>query len=448
MTLMPQKHTFAETIARAADRLLCIECCKHYQVCCLAEEAEIVSGGTPSTSDAALWDGGVVWITPKDLGRPRGVLVTSSARTISEQGLSASSARLLPIGTVLFSSRAPIGHVAVAGVPLATNQGFKNTICGPRLRPRFLFHMLRANIDVIAGQGRGNTFMEVPSAVLRDLPIPVPPLDIQDRVAQFLDSVYERVGGSPRALDELPPPLAEQRRIVACLDALAAKIEEAKGLQREIEAASVALLKSLLGQTFDSLMRRGPVRLLGHTCETMTGGTPDRARADYFGGTIPWVKSGELEEGIIDRAGEFITEAGLANSSAKVFRKGTLVVALYGATVGKTGVLGLDASTNQAVCAVVPGPDVHRDYIWWFLRRMRPKYLSQSFGGAQPNISQGLLRDTPIPVPTHDAQVAVVAALDGVSSRLTSARVHAADNARRVEALLPSCLDRAFAGAL
>src|SRR5205807_6077496 len=99
-----------------------------------------------------------------------------------------------------------------------------------------------------------------------------------------------------------------------------------------------------------------------------------------------WIKSGELRDGLIAVSEESISEAGLKGSSAKIFPHGTLVVALYGANVGRTGILGLDAATNQAVCALFPKNSLDRDYLWWFLRRMRPIFVGESFGGAQPNI--------------------------------------------------------------
>src|SRR2546430_2769555 len=93
---------------------------------------------------------------------------------------------------------------------------------------------------------------------------------------------------------------------------------------------------------------------LGDAAETASGGTPPRGNKLYFGGDIPWVKSGELPDGEITSVGERITTLGLEQSAAKVFEKGTLVIAMYGATVGKLGILGLRAATNQAVCAIVP----------------------------------------------------------------------------------------------
>ena len=100
---------------------------------------------------------------------------------------------------------------------------------------------------------------------------------------------------------------------------------------------------------------------------TSSGGTPSRTRLDYYGGSFPWVKSGELNDGLVSEVSETITEDGLKNSSAKIFPSGTLCIALYGATVGKVGILALDAATNQAVCGITPRAQIEAKYLFLFL---------------------------------------------------------------------------------
>ena len=143
-------------------------------------------------------------------------------------------------------------------------------------------------------------------------------------------------------------------------------------------------------------------RRLGDICKTTSGGTPKRNVAGYYGGTIPWLKSGELDDGLILRTEETITEKGLNESNAKIFPKGTLLIALYGATVGKLGILGIDAATNQAICAIFPSHNVENTFLFWFLRAIRQKLLKSSFGGAQPNISQEIIRNLEVPIPYPD----------------------------------------------
>jgi type I restriction enzyme, S subunit len=172
--------------------------------------------------------------------------------------------------------------------------------------------------------------------------------------------------------------------------------------------------------------------LLGDVCKTTSGGTPSRGNPAYFDGTIPWVKSGELPDGPVADIQESITEAALANSSAKLFPAGTLLIALYGATVGKLGILTRDAATNQAVCAVFPSSVLEQKYLFWFLRFKRRALIESAIGGAQPNISQGILRNLEVPLPTLDAQRVAVAEIEKQFSRLDEAVA----NLKRVKANL------------
>ena len=139
---------------------------------------------------------------------------------------------------------------------------------------------------------------------------------------------------------------------------------------------------------------------LSDICDTTSGGTPSRKVQEYYqNGTIPWVKSGELENNIILDTEEYITEEALANSSAKIFPAGTLLIALYGATIGKLAFLGIPAATNQAVCAIFENKKVSLKYLYYYLLFKRSDLVKQGIGGAQPNISQAILKKLIIPYP-------------------------------------------------
>jgi type I restriction enzyme S subunit len=139
---------------------------------------------------------------------------------------------------------------------------------------------------------------------------------------------------------------------------------------------------------------------IGDVADTSSGGTPSRDKKEYFGGNIPWVKSGELKDNVIFGTEEKITEEGLKNSSAKKFAKGTLLIALYGATVGKTAILGIEATTNQAVCAIVPkNNSINPKFLQYYLIFRRKLLISVSSGGAQPNISQEIVQAFKLPLP-------------------------------------------------
>ena len=171
---------------------------------------------------------------------------------------------------------------------------------------------------------------------------------------------------------------------------------------------------------------------LGDVCRTTSGGTPSRKNAEYFTGDIPWVKSGELPDGLVSEVEERITAAAVANSSAKLFPAGTLLIALYGATVGKLGILKEAATTNQAVCAIFPPEYLDTKYLFWYLRCVRSDLVAQAVGGAQPNISQGILRELRVPIAPLDQQKRIVAEIEKQYSRLDEAVA----NLKRVKANL------------
>lgn len=165
---------------------------------------------------------------------------------------------------------------------------------------------------------------------------------------------------------------------------------------------------------FRHLQEHYPVLKIADIADTTSGGTPNRGMPEYYNGDIPWVKSGELKDGLITTCDEYITEAGLKNSSAKLFPKGTLLVAMYGANIGKTGVLDFDATTNQAVCAIFPKVDISRDFLYWYFKQQRIDFIAVGKGGAQPNISQTIINNASIVVPDEKVQNKIVKFLERI----------------------------------
>jgi len=156
----------------------------------LGEIAEIVSGATPKTGNDAYWGGQILWATPADLSKLEGPFISATTRTITEAGLQSCSARVLSIGSVLLSSRAPIGHVAINTEPMATNQGFKSLIPRPEvLDGKFLYHWLQNNTEYLQSLGTGATFKEVSKAVVSNIEIHLPSLEDQREIVKVLDQV-------------------------------------------------------------------------------------------------------------------------------------------------------------------------------------------------------------------------------------------------------------------
>ena len=138
------------------------------------------------------------------------------------------------------------------------------------------------------------------------------------------------------------------------------------------------------------------------------GGTPSRSNKSYYGGNIPWLKTGDLNDGQITEIPESITEEAVENSSAKLNPAGSVLIAMYGATIGKLGILTFPATTNQACCACVKYDGVIQSYLFYFLLSQRTEFIAKGGGGAQPNISKEIIVSTKIPVPPIEEQYRIV----------------------------------------
>ncbi|MDN3692280.1 restriction endonuclease subunit S [Chryseobacterium tructae] len=160
---------------------------------------------------------------------------------------------------------------------------------------------------------------------------------------------------------------------------------------------------------------------IGEIALLSSGGTPDRGNHSYYNGDIPWVKSGELNHGTIIKTEETITQEAIENSSAKIVPSGTLLIALYGSTVGKLAFLGIDATTNQAVAALKTTSSFESKYLYYYLLHNRERLLQKRVGGAQPNISQKILQVFPIPISTLKEQRVIIQQIESLFSKLDDA---------------------------
>jgi type I restriction enzyme S subunit len=217
-----------------------------------------------------------------------------------------------------------------------------------------------------------------------------------DRKTKYLESI------------SIPlPSLEEQRRIAAILDAR--KHLEAKILKRHalLDELSKAEFIKRFGNPFAHKPQHPMVRL-SKIASTSSGGTPKREVREYFGGSIPWVKSGELSNPVIEATEEFLTEDGLRNSSARMLSPGVVLLSMYGATAGAVSILGVPACTNQAVCAIDTDGGVDSIFLADYLRLIAPDLLAKRIGGAQPNLTQDIIRNILVPAPRKAEQESYV----------------------------------------
>ncbi len=183
--------------------------------------AEIIGGGTPSTTVFEYWDGGILWCTPTDITKAKSKYLSTTERTISDKGLKDSAAILLPAGTILLCSRATIGEMCIAAKPISTNQGFKNLVCGSDVDNNFLYYLLQTKIGAMLELAIGSTFLEISKKALASIEIQLPPLPEQRCIAEALSdtdtllAALEKLIAKKRAIKQgaMQELLAGKRRL-------------------------------------------------------------------------------------------------------------------------------------------------------------------------------------------------------------------------------------------
>ncbi len=214
---------------------------------------------------------------------------------------------------------------------------------------------------------------------------------------QFKFTEHKRFWISEYSKIKIPlPPLEIQEQIVAELDGYAGIIAGAKQIAQNWKP------KIDIDPEWEKVK-------LGEVCETTSGGTPLKSKSEYYeGGTIPWLRSGEVAQGFVRESELFITEKGLKNSSAKLLPVNTVLVAMYGATAGQVGILKFESTTNQAICGILPNDKFIPEFLFQALKDQKEIMISFAGGGAQPNISQGVIRNLEIPLPPLAIQKQIV----------------------------------------
>ena len=168
----------------------------------ISEIGTVVGGATPKTNVERYWDGEYRWITPAELDDDSGYIY-NSIRKLTKEGVESCSLQEMPIDTVILSSRAPIGKVAIAGKTFYCNQGFKNIICGKLIHPRYLYTILLLNKDYLNSLGRGATFKEISKSIVENIKIPVPPIALQTQFATFVESIDKLKLEAKQSLEKL-----------------------------------------------------------------------------------------------------------------------------------------------------------------------------------------------------------------------------------------------------
>lgn len=248
------------------------------------------------------------------------------------------------------------------------------------------------------------------------------------------------------------PSLEEQQTIVAKLDQAFAAIDQAKANIEKNIANAKELFQSKLNQIFS---QKGEHYTnwqwiqLGKICKTGAGGTPLKSKKEYYeNGDIPWLLSGEVNNRNITSCRNFITQKGLDNSSAKLFPKDSVLIAMYGATAGQVGILRFESTSNQAVCAIFPNEKFISDFLYYTFLFKKNELIGKAVGNAQPNISQIKIKETEVPLLELEEQQQIVTQLDKLQEQTNLLVIKYQQKLANLEELKKSILEKAFKGEL
>ena len=237
------------------------------------------------------------------------------------------------------------------------------------LDKKYLFYIIKKELKRIEENTFAVTVKHISTKQIKSIEIPLPPLEIQKEIVEELEQYQKVIDGAKQIVDNYKPQI---------------DIDESWEMKN-----------------------------LGDIFKTSSGGTPSKSNDEYYkNGTIPWLRSGEVSDGFIKSTQLKITETALKNSSAKIFPIDSVLVAMYGATVGQVGILKIKSSTNQAVCSILPNNNYLPEFTYYYLKQKKEELISLSVGGAQPNISQGIIKSIQIPIISVEIQKQIVDKLE------------------------------------
>jgi type I restriction enzyme S subunit len=386
----------------------------------LGSVATVVNGGTPKSNVQEYWDGDVNWLTPRDMGRMTARYIAETPRKITVAGLGKSSARLVPIGSVILSTRAPIGHLAINETPMAFNQGCRALVPSEAVDATYLYYFLWFSRDTLDALGTGTTFKELSASALKSFPITLPPIEDQKRIVAILDEAFE---GLARARENAEANLRNALDIFECA----------------------------LAKEFSQIGQHAKLyTLAGIACDYGRGRSRHRPRNDpaLYDGQYPFVQTGEIRN-----SDQFITEftqtynaRGLAQS--KLWPAGTVCITIA-ANIAETGILSFEACFPDSVIGIVVDPQkATQEYLEFMLRSFSKRLKALGKGSAQDNINLATFENARFPFPMVDEQKEIASRLSAIlrDTRQLESNYHGQIEA--IGHLRQSLLHKAFSGQL
>lgn len=314
---------------------------------------------------------------------------------------------------VLISVRAPVGALNIATEDCIIGRGLTAVRYDNH---KYVYYYLEHKKENLRSKSTGSTFSAITKKVLTDFEFIFP--NSSKKQQQIVDEIEKQ------------------------LTRLDAAVKELRAVKEKLELYR----KSVLKAAFDTDCE---YKTIGELFGTTSGGTPRRGTKEYYQGSISWLKSGELEDNLfIHESEEKITHKAVQESSAKIFPPKTVLIAMYGATTGKLGLLRKESSTNQAICAILPNQNFLPEFIFYYLLNKRQDLVRQGKGGAQPNINQGIIKSTLFPVVSLDIQKSILSQIEVNFSIINNIEETLESSLIKAEKLRKSILKSAFEGKL
>ena len=415
-----------------------------WEVKTLGEVTDIFKGGTPKRNVERYFHGNIAWAIPTDITKLNGALYIDDTEThISEEALGKSSARLLPAGTVLLTSRATIGKVAIAKVPMATNQGFANFLCKEAIANVFLAYYLRSITDLLISLGRGTTFLEVTKTTLLKVEIPLPPLPEQHQIVAKIEELFTKLDAGINELHQAQSQLKRYRQSVLKA-AFEGKLTEAWRAEHQDEMESATVIEGDLpdGWTWGTAGKIAQKIHYGYT-ESATNdpiGPKFLRITDIQNNSVNWdaVPYCRIDEG---------------KQQQYLLKENDLVFARTGATVGKSFLIqeGIpDAVFASYLIRIVLKKEINAKFVYTFFQSQF--YWLQihqgKVGSVQPNVNAKVLSQITLPLPPLSEQQAIVSEVESRLSIADAVEKTVTAELKRAEQLRQSILKKAFSGKL
>lgn len=352
-----------------------------WDVMMIQDVAEVVSGATPKTKVPEYWDGNIAWITPKDLSNHTERYIYRGDRMITDKGLKNSSAKLLPKGSVLFSSRAPIGYTAIAAQELCTNQGFKSMICKQELLDNnFMFYMMNCKKNEIENIAGGSTFKEVSGKTVKEFKIPIPPLDEQRVIAKVLSDLDEKIETNNKMnkkLEEMAKAIFKQWFVDFEFPNEDGKPYKSSGGE-------------MVGSELGTIPKGWEVDSLSNLVkEVITGKTPSTKKSENYGDKYPFVTIPDMHNKVfVTRTERYLSEDGHKLQEKKLIPKNSIMVSCI-ATVGLVSISSEAVHTNQQINSIIPNSIEEVFYFYEYLKLMEDRLKRiGSAGSATLNVNK------------------------------------------------------------